>query len=424
MLACLKAGIYTLLIVSVAGHTAILTDHSGNALAPTTQQHSSLSLNDLGFILNSLTGTPLDHPYPNLSNPLLRQDTFHRPSTVLLTHIVGATALDTPPPASHLAAINDNGPPSSTITTTITTSTITKSLASLHLHSTPINIHTKCTDICAENAVSHLATTVLQSHYLPQPSSSQPLRGQLIVPGHNNTPLDLTNISIRMWAVEIAEAIKAIEEETRISSANSSAAHSPPRRLFTLTLIGLQAMRNEYGSDSALYKAAESGTWKAANYIETKLMMEVAESKENGSSSSSSSSSSSNGSSTGNLVAVKVASLPAPQHDAQLLTNPSLLHWKLNQIVHLSSASRRRLLLQEDSNVDGQLYTNSEAEAAAVSQGEEEKEQKAIIGPAGWVAILMVLAGLIGAMMCLLNMSGSYNKDTLLFGAGASKKSS
>jgi hypothetical protein len=301
---------------------------------------------------------------------------------------------------------------------------ITKSLACLQPQSTPINIHTKCTDICAENAISHLATTVLQTHYLPQPSSSQPLRGQLIVPGHNNTPLDLTNISIRLWAVELAEAIKAIEEETSSISINSSTAHSPPRRLFTLTLIGLQAIRNEYGSDSALYTAAETATWKTVNHIATKLMMEVPESKENGSSSRSSSS---NGRSTGNLVAVTVASLPAPQHDAQLLTNPSLLDWKLNQIVHLSSVSRRRLLLQEDNNYDGgdgQLYTNSEAETAAVPQGEEEKEQKAIIGPAGWVAILMVLAGLIGAMMCLLNMSGSYNKDTLLFGAGASKKSS
>lgn len=421
MLAYLKAGICTLLIASVAGHTAILTDHSGNALTPTTQ-HSSLSLSDLGFILHTLTGIPLDQPYTNPSNPL-RQDTFHRPSTVLLTHIVGPTTLDTHPPISHLAAISDKGSPSSSssssssTTTPITTSTITKSLASLHLHSTPINLHTKCSDICAENAISHLATTVLKTSYLPQPSSSQPLRGQLIVPGHKDTPLELANISIRIWSVELAEAIKAIEEE--ISSTSAEQRKSPTGHcLFTLTLIGLQAIRNEHGSDSAFYKAAEKATWKAVNHIETKLM-EVKESKEHDSSSTEDSDTAS----TGSLVAVTVASLPAPEHDAHLLTNPSLLHWKLNQIVHLSAASRRRLLLQEDTNNDdgGQLYTNSKVDAAAVSQDDEERT---IIGPAGWVAILIALAGLIGAMMCLMNMSGSYNKDTLLFGAGASKKSS
>lgn len=211
-----------ILVVSCSQETVIVFKDHGTSAVKQLDAEVRLSPEDVQPILSTLLGIPIK---PNAKNieKVLREDSFGRPVATFFCQVLNPDGIGKHSSGTLKASLHNDASQNSSMHASM--NLLSASLAfgvgnGRHLVLRSVG----CDEGCLESTLTDMISRV-GGRYTPV---GQPLHGIIEIGGEE---LDLELLQVRLWAVELAEAVVASKKK------------ASGVRLYSLTLVGLQALQ-------------------------------------------------------------------------------------------------------------------------------------------------------------------------------------
>lgn len=349
--------------------TLLFSDSDAKAYLRSPSGESALSPAGLSLVLRALLQARPLSSSAELSeevDALLKPDIFSRPQAVFSVHFAGLETVE------ELAKLGGSLPATEVAFTerrqaaSKLLSAVSQSAAYEPGLSHKLLDHTSlpgCGDTCVEEALK-AAVPHYGANYTTE---GAPMTGvvQARHTLHSSLGLHLSNVALRLWAVELAalhrSAKDAVEEKARKEAQEQ--APDRERQLFDCTLLSLQGLSAEFGADSPEYQAAGQLLVTAVANAQAALAKAYSDRLVT-------------------MVAL-LGEVPATSNSLK-----GLLVWRENQ--------RRRSLLQDQPSNSTSADSNQFSTSAAA-----------------WISGLIMVFFLVTGCYCLANMQ--FKQDSLLY---------